>query len=243
MDHPLCQTHAKRRWKKLALLVFVLLILFAVAVIAVDRWVSYQASERIITSYDQVRPFDVAVVLGTSKYIGKTLNSYYTHRIEAAIELYRLDKVQHFLLSGDNAHRSYNEPWTMKRDLLKAGVPESAIHLDYAGFRTLDSIVRAKKIFVSENFLIITQRFHCERALLIANAYHINAQCLAVAGPDNPAQTWSVRIREIFARSKALLDLYIIDTQPRFLGPQQPILRETDDGDAPLSDTIPAANG
>src|SRR5690606_26038489 len=101
---------------------------------------------------------------------------------------------------------------------------------------TLDSIVRAKKIFVSENFLIITQRFHCERALLIANAYHINAQCLAVAGPDNPAQTWSVRIREIFARSKALLDLYIIDTQPRFLGPQQPILRETDDGDAPLSD-------
>lgn len=69
---------------------------FAAAVIAVDRWVSYQASERIITSYDQVRPFDVAVVLGTSKYIGKTLNSYYTHRIEAAIELYRLDKVQHF---------------------------------------------------------------------------------------------------------------------------------------------------
>ncbi|MCV5341834.1 YdcF family protein, partial [Escherichia coli] len=87
---------------------------------------------------------EVAVVLGTSKYIGKILNTYYTHRINAAIELYNQGKVKQFLLSGDNAHRSYNEPWTMKRDLLKAGVPEEVIHLDYAGFRTLDLIVRAK---------------------------------------------------------------------------------------------------
>lgn len=89
------------------------------------------------TDYEQVPQHEVAVVLGTSKYIGKVLNTYYTHRINAAIELYKQGKVKQFLLSGDNAHRSYNEPWTMKRDLLKAGVPEEVIHLDYAGFRTL----------------------------------------------------------------------------------------------------------
>lgn len=70
----------------------------------------------------------------------------------------------------------------MKRDLLKAGVPEEVIHLDYAGFRTLDSIVRAKDLRLRA-FLIVTQRFHCERALFIADAYNIDAQCLAVAGP------------------------------------------------------------
>ncbi|HAS6348593.1 YdcF family protein [Vibrio sp. IRLE0018] len=219
-----------KKWKSLKRLIWgslVTILCMILFVIAVDRWVSLQASDKIITSYDQVAGFDVAVVLGTSKYIGRTLNTYYTHRIDAAIELYRQNKIQHLLLSGDNAHRSYNEPWTMKRDLLKAGVPETNIHLDYAGFRTLDSIVRAKKIFASDHFLIITQRFHCERALFIADAYQINARCLAVSGPNSHKQVWSMRAREILARVKAFLDLYIIDTQPRFLGPQEPINSET----------------
>ncbi|MCA2470604.1 MULTISPECIES: SanA/YdcF family protein, partial [Vibrio] len=127
---------------------------------------------------------------------------------------------------------SYNEPWTMKRDLLKAGVPEEVIHLDYAGFRTLDSIVRAKKIFASERFLIVTQRFHCERALFIADAYNIDAQCLAVAGPTANKQKTSMRIRELLARVKAFLDLYVMNTQPRFLGPQEPILAVEDPTEA-----------
>ncbi|GAD77113.1 SanA/YdcF family protein [Vibrio azureus] len=193
--------------------------------LAIDRWIAKQAKDNIFTTYDAVPQYDVAVVLGTSKYIGKSLNTYYTHRMNSAIDLFQQDKVKQFLLSGDNAHRSYNEPWTMKRDLLKAGVPEAQIHLDYAGFRTLDSIVRAKKIFASERFLIVTQRFHCERALFIANAYQIDAQCFAVAGPTNMKQQLRMRIRELMARVKAFLDLYIMDTQPRFLGPQEPILK------------------
>jgi SanA protein len=111
----------------------------------------------------------------------------------------------------------------MKRDLLNAGIPNSAIHLDYAGFRTLDSIIRAKKIFASDDFLIITQRFHCERALYIAEFHDIKANCLAVSGPTN-SYGFKVRLREVFARSKAFLDLYILNAQPKFLGPQEPIL-------------------
>ncbi|CAM2834382.1 ElyC/SanA/YdcF family protein [Vibrio mytili] len=210
--------------KRLALILSIAIFSLFVSVIAIDRWVVLQAKDKIFTDYNQLPQHEVAVVLGTSKYIGKTLNTYYTHRINAAIDLYDKGKVKQFLLSGDNAHRSYNEPWTMKRDLLKANVPEQFIHLDYAGFRTLDSIVRAKKIFASERFLIVTQRFHCERALFIADAYNIDAQCFAVAGPEANTQIVSMRMRELLARVKAFLDLYIINTQPRFLGPKEPII-------------------
>nr|WP_255199251.1 ElyC/SanA/YdcF family protein [Vibrio sp. JPW-9-11-11] len=207
------------------------LVLIALGLFAIDRWVSVQARQQLFLQADQVEPFNVAVVLGTSKYLGKVLNEYYIHRIDAAIALYQQGKVSHFLLSGDNAHRSYNEPWTMKRDLLAAGVPEERIFLDYAGFRTLDSVVRAKEIFDTDNFLIITQKFHCERALFIANSHHINAKCFAVPGPSRHSGL-KVRVREVFARAKAVLDLYITNAKPKFLGPKEPIAIE-----APMTDS------
>lgn len=224
-DSHIIRSYLKTAYKKLQGFLFGAFLVFLVAsaaVIAIDYWVSWQAEDRIIYDIDEVPELEVAVVLGTSKYLGRTLNDYYKHRIEAAIELFDREKVDQFLLSGDNAHRSYNEPWTMKRDLLKAGVPEERINLDYAGFRTLDSIVRAKKIFDTDNFLIITQKFHCERALFIANSYDIHAQCLAVSGPTHHSGT-SIRLREVFARTKAFLDLYIMGTTPKFLGPKEPI--------------------
>ncbi|WP_208733115.1 SanA/YdcF family protein [Vibrio ouci] len=203
-------------------------LVLAASLFAIDRWVSYQAREQLFTNVEQIDKFDVAVVLGTSKYLGKILNEYYSHRMDAAVELYKEGKVAHFLLSGDNAHRSYNEPWTMKRDLLKAEVPEEKIFLDYAGFRTLDSVVRAKEIFDTDNFLIISQKFHCERALFIAKSHNINASCFAVPGPSRHSG-WKVRVREIFARAKAVLDIYVINAKPKFLGPKEPILSADND--------------
>ncbi|NOH98548.1 ElyC/SanA/YdcF family protein [Vibrio sp. 99-70-13A1] len=208
--------------RELSVVFGILLLTMVFAITAIDLWVSWQAKGRIIMSLESVPEREVAVVLGTSKYLGRTLNEYYSHRIDAAIALFEQNKIHQFLLSGDNAHRSYNEPWTMKRDLLKAGVPEERINLDYAGFRTLDSIVRAKEIFDTDNFLIITQKFHCERALFIAHSFDINAQCLAVSGPTKHSGI-TIRLREVFARSKAFLDLYIIGTMPKFLGPKEPI--------------------
>ncbi|WP_420855609.1 SanA/YdcF family protein [Vibrio maerlii] len=205
----------------------------ALSVVAIDRWVSWQAKEQIYKDIEQVPNYEVAVVLGTSKYLGRTLNEYYSHRIDAAIELYDQGKTDNFLLSGDNAHRSYNEPWTMKRDLLKAGIPEQSIYLDYAGFRTLDSVVRAKAIFDTDDFLIVTQQFHCERALFIANQLDIKANCLAVSGPISK-QGYSVRMREVFARTKAFIDLFITHTQPKFLGPKEPIIKRVESADSEL---------
>ena len=143
---------ASKKIQTTLLSVFIIVLIGAATVIGIDYWVSWQAKGRIITQIEDVPQREVAVVLGTSKYLGRTLNEYYKHRIDAAIDLYNQGTINQFLLSGDNAHRSYNEPWTMKRDLLKAGVPEERINLDYAGFRTLDSIVRAKKILIPITF-------------------------------------------------------------------------------------------
>nr|WP_220457491.1 ElyC/SanA/YdcF family protein [Vibrio marinisediminis] len=209
-------------------------LLLSFGLFAIDRWVSVQTQDQLYFSVDNVQPHNVAVVLGTSKYLGKILNEYYVHRIDAAIELYQQNKVSNFLLSGDNAHRSYNEPWTMKRDLLRADVPEEKIYLDYAGFRTLDSVVRAKEIFDTDNFLIISQQFHCERALFIANFHDIQAKCLAVSGPTKHSG-YKVRVREVFARAKAVLDLYITRAKPKFLGPKEPIITEQE---APFDEVI-----
>jgi SanA protein len=202
------------------------LVLAALAVafvVGVDQWIAHKAKNKIVSSVADAPLAPVALVLGTSKYIGKSLNPYYTFRIESAIELYQQGKVKGFLLSGDNAHRSYNEPWTMKRDLLKAGIPESVIFLDYAGFRTLDSIVRAQSIFDVDEMIIVTQTFHCYRALYIADHIKIDAHCLGVKAPI-PTHWYNVRFREIFARTKAFLDINIIHTQPRFLGDKEPII-------------------
>jgi SanA protein len=199
-------------------------------VVGVDQWIAHKAKNKIVTTINEVPSTAIALVLGTSKYIGKTLNPYYTYRIDAAIELYNQGKVRGFLLSGDNAHRSYNEPWTMKRDLLKAGVPESSIFLDYAGFRTLDSIVRAQSIFDVHEMVVVTQTFHCYRALYIANHINVDAHCLGVKAPT-PTHWYNVRFREIFARTKAFLDINIINTQPRFLGEKEPIIELLDKAD------------
>ncbi|KGY12165.1 SanA [Vibrio tubiashii] len=214
-----------RPWLKAFTWLPILAIVLAASLIAIDRWVSFSAQDQLFSDIKDVDSFDVAVVLGTSKYLGKVLNEYYANRIDAAIELYDQGKVENFLLSGDNAHRSYNEPWTMKRDLLKAEIPEENIYLDYAGFRTLDSVVRAKEIFDTNNFLIISQKFHCERAIFIANSHNIDAKCFAVAGPSKHSG-FKVRLREVFARAKAVLDIYITKAQPKFLGPKEPIVIE-----------------
>ncbi len=108
----------------------VLFIIFVATLLLLDRWVSAQTESRIYHDPAKLPSYNVGLVLGTSKYIAKTLNPYYAYRMSAAVDLYKKHKVDVFLVSGDNAHRSYNEPRTMKRDLLKAGVAKDEIVLD-----------------------------------------------------------------------------------------------------------------
>ncbi len=207
--------------KRLIVSIIGIVVLMLIVAIGLDRWMSWKTKDYIYDEVQELPHRQVGVVLGTAKYYRTgVINQYYLYRIQGAINAYNSGKVKYLLLSGDNAMQSYNEPMTMRRDLMKAGIPASDIVLDYAGFRTLDSIVRTRKVFDTNDFLIITQRFHCERALFIALHMGIQAQCFAVPAPKNII---TVRVREIFARLGALNDLYILHRQPRFLGPLIPI--------------------
>ncbi|HOK52118.1 MAG: ElyC/SanA/YdcF family protein [Bacteroidales bacterium] len=159
----------------------------------------------------------VAIVLGTSKYTkNKTPNPYFYKRIAAAELLYKSGKVQYLIVSGDNLHRSYNEPMMMKRELNRRGIPDSVIFLDYAGLRTFDSVIRGYKIFGQNSYTVVSQRFQVERAVYIAHQYGIGAIGYVADEVDGPEHILMV-IREYFARALMYWDI-LVKRQPRFLG-------------------------
>jgi SanA protein len=130
--------------------------------------------------------------------------------------------VKHLLVSGDNHSKNYDEPTDMKNYLVSLGVPKEAITLDYAGFRTFDSMIRAKLIFGLTKFTIVSQEFHNQRALFICDQLGIEA--VAFNAKDGYRGTGSLT-REYFAKSKAVLD-FLLGTEPKFLGCREYICLE-----------------
>jgi len=112
-----------------------------------------------INEIEAVPPHKYALLPGTSKMIGDRQNRCFTNRIEAAAMLYHAGKVKKIIVSGDNRKAGYNEPEDMRLALLDKGVPGEAILPDYAGFRTLDSVLRAKNVFGAESFIVVSQDF------------------------------------------------------------------------------------
>jgi SanA protein len=184
-------------------------------------WVISSTSEDVYSDEKLLPDHRIALVLGTShKVVGGGPNPFFAKRMETAAELFESGKIDHFILSGDNRSRYYNEPMEMRKALLKKGVPTTAITLDYAGLRTLDSIIRCKTIFGQNRITIITQPFHSYRALFISHYYKVDAVAMVADEPDFENSV-KVRVREYFARTKAVLDLYIFNTTPQFLGEKQ----------------------
>lgn len=159
----------------------------------------------------------VGLLLGTSPRIrGGMSNPYFNYRIDAAVSLYKAGKIKYILISGDNRRQNYNEPQAMKDSLLKKGIPEEALILDFAGLRTLDSVIRSKEIFGQDRVTIISQPFHNERAIFIAGHYGVEA--IGFNAQDVEA-SWGLRtrVRELFARVKVYVDFFT-NKQPRHLG-------------------------
>ncbi len=180
-------------------------------------------TDYIYHSIDSMPRNRVGLVLGTSRYLRSGgSNPYFRYRIDAAAQLYHADKIEYILVSGDNSLDSYNEPKLMKEALEESGVPANRIFADYAGFRTLDSVVRSKEVFGQEKLTIITQEFHGRRAVFIGRHKGIDATAFA-AGSVPTEFGFKVLVREVFARVKAVLDIYVFHTQPRFLGEAETI--------------------
>lgn len=209
--------------KRAALLGGALVLTVAGVVLAANLWVLARTRGVIEDDLLLCREAPVGIVFGTSYWArGGGRNPHYTARLNAAARLLRMHRVQHLLLSGDNRTRYYNEPVTMWRDLREDNVRDADMTLDYAGFSTFDTVVRAREIFGVTRALLITQDWHLPRALYIAQAMGIEAHGCAV--PSEPvAGEWRLRVREWLARVAMLGDLYLWQREPYFLGPEEPI--------------------
>jgi SanA protein len=191
--------------------------LATLTIIFCNAWVISTTSELMISDLadEQTIP-KVALVLGTSKsQVGGGDNLFFTSRMDAAKVLYESGKIKHFILSGDNETVYYNEPKDMQKALLKKGIPNEVITLDYAGVRTLDSIIRCNQVFGQDHFIIVTQEFHAYRAAFIAKFYGLDVKVFVAKDPDYDDIT-KVLLREILARTYAVFDLYFFNTQPKY---------------------------
>ena len=204
--------------KKWAWRLGLLAIVGVVMVVVNYYWVEKKTAPYIYPEVGELPTHKVGLVLGTSKYLSTgQKNLFYQYRIQAAWELFQAGKVEHLLLSGDNGTPEYNEPAMMQADLIAKGVPAERIHLDYAGFRTLDSVVRARAIFGQHQLVCVSQPFHVARAIYIGQRKGIKMvgyPARAVAAEYGR----SVMFREYLARVKMQLDL-LFGKQPRFYGP------------------------
>ena len=173
---------------------------------------------KVYGSIEEVPERKIGLVLGCSKYLSNgRKNLYFQQRIEAAKKLYFSDKVKFLLVSGDNSTKYYDEPTTMKKDLIALGVPGNKIYCDYAGLSTLDSVVRTKEVFKENQFIVISQGFHVRRAIYLGLAHDIDLIGYAPQGVSGLGSL-KTELRECLARGKALLDVKFLNRQPKFLG-------------------------
>lgn len=205
----------KRKWLKRTLLLFTLAFIFLF--FWSNHAIESNAESKLFSDVNSCPKVEVALVLGTSKSKANgSDNLYFNFRIQAAVELYRAGKVKYILVSGDNHIAGYDEPTDMKNALVAAGIPESKIYLDYAGFRTLDSMERALKVFGQQKVIVVSQQFHNERAIYLGEhfgmtVYGFNAKDVHKMGG------LKTKIRERFARMKVFIDIFF-GVDAKFLG-------------------------
>jgi SanA protein len=212
-----------RKSKKRVIVVVAVALLCITGLLAYANWkIPHDTAAYLYNDANDIPDQKAALVLGAAKELknGRP-NPYFTKRIGAARELYTAGKIKAFVLSGDNSRKHYNEPQDMKDALMTAGVPDSVIYLDYAGFRTLDSVVRMKEIFGQDSFIVVSQRFHNERAIFLAQHYGLVAYGYNAPDVTLGRYAFKTAVREKFARVKVLLDM-LTGKNPKFLG--EPVL-------------------
>lgn len=207
----------KQIFKYLFILSFFGIIIMTILTVWANVSVIRASRLYVTDDINKLNSVKVGLVLGTSRNVkGGSRNTFFFNRIDAAVELFESGKIKYIIVSGDNGEKDYNEPQDMREELVKKGIPDSVIFLDYAGFRTLDSVIRAREIFGQKTFIIISQKFHNERAVYLARkngieAYGYNAKEV------EPMQGVKTKVREFFARDKVFVDL-LFGVDPKFMG-------------------------
>ena len=210
----------KNRKSKIIYLLFSIVLLFLTPftiVLTANYVVENYTKDKTFVNAATIQKNKVGLVLGTTKILSnRRLNLYFKYRINAAVELYEAGKIDFILVSGDNGSKDYDEPTDFKNALIEKGIPENKIFLDYAGFRTLDSVVRAKEIFGQKSVTIISQEFHNKRAIYLAETNGLKA--IGFNAEDVFGKRGAkVQMREYLARTKVFVDM-LLGVEPMFLG-------------------------
>lgn len=204
-------------FKKIIITGLIFLGLSVLFVFWANFTIDSEAEDNVTSDIGNLPNEKVGLLLGTSKTLNNgSPNPYFKYRIDAAAKLYHSGRIQNIIASGDNSRENYNEPEDMKNELIKLGVPADKIYEDFAGFRTLDSVVRAKEIFGQESFIVISQRFHNERAVYLAHRNGIQAYGYNAKDVDKEAG-FKTNAREKLARVKVFWD-FLFDVDPKFGG-------------------------
>ncbi len=128
-------------------------------------------------------------------------------RVAAAAALYRQGSVQSLLLSGSTRGQSYDEAEAMRALAVNLGVAPADILLDKQGTRTLETCLRASRAFGIRSALLVTQRFHLPRALVLCEALGIEADGVqADLSRYSTRSRWFWELRELPASLVAVVD-------------------------------------
>lgn len=208
-----------RKWlKRATVLLLAAAVLSVLFVFFCNFFIITATEKQLYNNVEDIPENNVALVFGTSKYVSKgVVNAFYRNRMDAALALYLSGKAKYFILSGDNSTMEYNEPIRMKKDLVAAGIPDSVLFLDYAGFRTLDAVVRAKEVFGQKSVTVVSQQFHNYRAVFLCRKNNVDAVAYNAGAVPFRSSPYTY-YREYLARVKAVLDVYVLHTKPKFLG-------------------------
>lgn len=195
------------------LILFVLVRVVAVVLMAgalawfAERRLDRAAEAKSFTAVARVPAVDVALVLGTAP-IGPEggPNRYFVYRLDAAAALYKAGKAKYFIVSGTREGR-FDEPTAMRDGLVERGVPAAVIYRDFGGDRTLDSIVRARRVYGQTRLIIVSQRFHLSRALFLALHEGIEAWGFEARDVDQPYSIFS-ELRRYPSAMRAYWDVW-----------------------------------
>ncbi|MEM7602425.1 MAG: ElyC/SanA/YdcF family protein [Verrucomicrobiota bacterium] len=190
------------------------IFLLVAGIVGCNLWIVLSTHGRVYASAGDIESQPVALVLGTSKNVAPdTPNRHFNNRIAAAVALFKTGKVERLLVSGYRDSQYYDETRDMIAKLKSAGIPAEAIVADNEGARTLDSVVRASSVFGYQRFVIVSDDFHVARALFIADRLGLEAIAMKSASVELENSS-KVRLREYFARVKAVMDFYLWKAKP-----------------------------
>jgi SanA protein len=226
--------------RKIKATIVVTIALLIVATLGAGALIRSSAEGRTYSDASLIPFRKTGVVLGCSRKLSDgRANLFFSYRVAAAATLYKTNKISFLIVSGDNHVVGYDEATDMKKALVDAGVPADKIYCDFAGFRTLDSIVRAKEVFGQTSITVISQEFHNQRAIYIARRAAIDA--IGFNAKDVDAyNSFRTKLREQFARVKTVLDVCVLRTHPKFLGPKIEIGRSAQPTNQPYSSAAKA---